>query len=272
MHTTTLGHRAARRPGSGYGLRTVAQMEWRKLRTVRSSWMLVAVFAAGMISLAVLALSHDSYGQMSAAERASFDPTSDALLGLVLGQLLLGALGVLAITTEFSSGMIRATFAVAPRRPLVLVAKAAVVGAVTLAAGQLSAFAAFFIGQAILTAPAPHSTLGQSAVLRAVLMAGAYPALIALIGLGLGAIIRHTAGALGALICVVFVLPLLVSALGSSIQDAAQKFLPDTMRNSLTAVRPVPHLLSPWPTFGLLCAYAIVALAVGAWALGRRDA
>jgi ABC-2 type transport system permease protein len=272
MQTTTPGHRAADHIGGSYGFRTVAQMEWRKLRTVRSSWILVAVFAAGMISLAVLALSHDYYGQMSAVERTSFDPTSDALLGLVLGQLLLGTLGVLAITTEFSSGMLRATFAVAPRRPLVLVAKAAVLGAVTLAVGQISAFAAFFAGQAILKAPAPRSTLGQSGVLRAVLMAGAYPALIALIGLGLGAIIRHTAGALGALICVVFVLPLLVSALGSSIQDAAQKFLPDTMRNSLTAVRPVPHLLSPWPTFGLLCAYAIVALAVGAWALGRRDA
>ncbi len=149
---------------------------------------------------------------MSAAGRASFDPTNDAFLGLVLGQLLLGVLGVLAITTEFSSGMIRATFAAAPRRPLVLAAKAAVLGAVTLAAGEISAFAAFFAGQAMLKAPAPHATLGQPGVLRAVLMAGAYPALIALISLGIGAIIRHTAGAICALVGVVFVLPLLFSA------------------------------------------------------------
>jgi hypothetical protein len=179
---------------------------------------------------------------------------------------------VLAITAEFSSGMIRATFAAAPRRPLVLTAKAAVLGAVTLAAGEISAFAAFLAGQAALTPPAPPATLGQPGVLRAVLMAGAYPALIALISLGIGAIIRHTAGAICGLVGVVFVLPLLFSALSPSIQNTAQKFLPDTMRNSLIAVKPLAHMLSPGLTFGLLCAYAMVALAAGAWALARRDA
>jgi ABC-2 type transport system permease protein len=270
--TTTLSHRAASRTRASYGFRTVARMEWQKLRTVRSTWYIVAVFAADMIGLAILVLSHVNYAQLSAADRAPFDPTSNAFLGLVLGQLLLGALGVLAITTEFSSGMIRATFAAAPRRALVLAAKAAVLGAVTLAAGEISAFAAFFAGQAILKAPAPHATLGQPGVLRAVLLSGAYPALIALISLGIGAIIRHTAGAICAMVGVVFVLPLLFSPLSSSIRNTAQKFLPDLMRNSLTSVKPVAHLLSPGPTFGLLCAYAMIALAAGAWALARRDA
>jgi ABC-2 type transport system permease protein len=272
MHTTTLSHRAASRSRGSYGFRAVAQMEWQKLRTVRSTWYIVAVFAAGMIGLAMLTASHENYAQLSAAGRASFDPTYDAFLGLVLGQLLLGVLGVLAITTEFSSGMIRATFAAAPGRPLVLAAKAAVLGAVTLAAGEISAFAAFFAGQAMLRAPAPHATLGRPGVLSAVLMAGAYPALIALISLGIGAIIRHTAGAICALVGVVFVLPLLFSPLSPSIRNTAQKFLPDTMRNSLIAVKPIAHLLSPVLTFGLLCAYAMVALAAGAWALARRDA
>jgi ABC-2 type transport system permease protein len=272
MTTTTLSHRAGSRTRGGYGFRAVAQMEWQKLRTVRSTWYLVALFAVGMIGLAVLALSHENYTQMSAAGRASFDPTYDSFLGLVPGQLLLGVLGVVAITTEFSSGMIRATFAAAPRRPLVLAAKAAVLGAVTLTAGEICAFAAFFAGQATLKAPTPHATLGQPGVLRAVLLAGTYPALIALIGLGIGAIIRHTAGAICALVGVVFVLPLLLFSLGSSFQYTAQKLLPDTMRNSLIAVKPVAHLLSPGLTFGLLCAYAMVALAAGAWALTRRDA
>jgi ABC-type transport system involved in multi-copper enzyme maturation permease subunit len=272
MNTATLSHRAASRTGGGYGFRTVAQMEWQKLRTVRSTWYIVAIFAAGMIGLAMLALSHENYAQTSAAGRASFDPARDAFIGLVLGQLLLGVLGVLAITTEFSSGMIRATFAAAPSRPLVLAAKAAVLGAVTLAAGEISAFAAFYAGQAMLKAPAPHATLAQPGVLRAVLMAGAYPALIALISLGIGAIIRHTAGAICALVGVVFVLPLSIFSLGSSLQNTAQKFLPDTMRNSLIAVKPVAHMLSPGLTFGLLCGYAMAALAAGAWALARRDA
>ena len=272
MTATTLSPRAAGRTRGSYGFRTVAQMEWQKLRTVRSTWYIVAVFAAGMIGLAVLVAGHENYAQMSAAGRASFDPTYDAFLGLVLGQLVLGVLGVLAITTEFSSGMIRATFAAAPSRPLVLAAKAAVLGAVTLAAGEISAFAAFFAGQAMLKAPAPHAMLGQPAVVRAILMAGAYPALIALISLGIGAIIRHTAGAICGLVGMVFVLPLLLFSLGGSIRGTAQKFLPDTMRNSLIAVKPVAHMLSPGLTFGLLCAYAMVALAAGAWALARRDA
>ena len=184
MSTATLRHRDASPARGSYGFRTVARMEWRKLRTIRSTWYILAVFAAAMIGLAMLVLKNENYAQLSAAGRASFDPTYDAFLGLVLGQLLLGVLGVLAITTEFSSGMIRATFAAVPRRRLVLAAKAAVLGAVTLATGEILAFTAFFAGQASLPVPAPHATLGQPGVLRAVLMAGAYPALIALIGLG----------------------------------------------------------------------------------------
>jgi ABC-2 type transport system permease protein len=272
MTTATLSHHAAGRARSGYGFRTAAQMEWRKLRTVRSAWYIAAVFAATMIGLAMVALSHEGYAQMSAAERASFDPTHDCFIGLVLGQLLLGTLGVLGITSEFSSGMIRATFAAVPRRGLLLAAKAAVLGAVTLAVGEISAFAAFLAGQAVLNSPAPPAALGQPGVLRAVLMAGAYPALIAVIGLGIGAIVRHTAGAICVLVGVLFVLPLLFAPLSTSVQNASQNFLPHPMANSLTAVTPLPHTLPPAPIFALLCAYALGALATGAWALTRRDA
>jgi ABC-type transport system involved in multi-copper enzyme maturation permease subunit len=272
MSTMALRNRADGRARGRYGFRTVARMEWDKLRTVRSTWYIVAVFAACMIGISVLVLGQENYPQLSAADRASFDPTSDSFLGLVLAQLLLGAFGALVITTEFSSGMIRVTFAAAPSRPLVLAAKAAVLGAVTLAAGEIFAFAAFLAGQAALKAPAPHATLGQPGVLRAVLMAGAYPALIAVIGLGIGAIIRHTAGAICAVAGLVFVLPVLCSALSASVQNQTQKFLPDTMRNALVSVKPGPHLLSPGLTLGLLCGYALVALAAGAWALAHRDA
>jgi ABC-2 type transport system permease protein len=269
MTTTALSHRAGRTRG-GYGFRTVAAMEWRKLRTVRSTWWILAFFAASMIGVAVLALGHEGYAQMSAADRASFDPAHDCFIGLVLGQLLTGTLGVLAITAEFSSGMIRATFAAAPRRPLVLAAKAAVLGAVTLAAGEITAFAAFFAGQAALQAPAPHATLTQPGVLRAVLAAGAYPALIALIGLGLGAVIRHTAGGICAVVGVLFVLPLLF--ITPSLQNAANNFLPHPMANALTSVTPQPGTLPPGLVFALLCGYAVAALVAGAWALTRRDA
>jgi ABC-2 type transport system permease protein len=103
-----------------------------------------------------------------------------------------------------------------------------------------------------------------------VLMAGAYPALIALIALGLGAIIRHTAGAICALVGVLFVLPLLL--ISPSLQNASQNFLPHPMANAMTAVKPLPHTLPAGLLFALLCAYALAALTAGAWALTRRDA
>jgi ABC-2 type transport system permease protein len=272
MTAATLS-RAAQPASRPYGFRDVARMEWLKLRSVRSTWWTLLVFAAAMISLAVLVMMHQHWAAMSAAERASFDPANDSFAGLSIGQLAIGVLGVLAITSEFSSGMIRATFAAAPRRPLVLAAKAAIVAAVTLAAGEILAFIAFAIGEAVLKAPAPHASLAQPGVLRAVLMAGAYPALIGLLGLGLGALIRHTAGAICAVAGVLFALPLILVPLGTSVQNSVGQFIPMLMaENSLTAVKPVAHSLSPGVAFGLLCLYAAAALAAGGWALSRRDA
>ena len=258
-----------------YGLPDVARMEWVKLRSVRSAGWMLGIAAAGMIGLAILALAAytSKWSHLPAAGRASFDPTDDGFTGLAIGQLLMATFGVLAITSEFSSGMIRATFAAVPNRPLVLAAKAAVVGAVTLAAGELLAFAGFFAGQAAVASPAPHATLAQPGVPRAVLMAGAYLCLAALIGLGLGAITRHTAGAIAAAVGVIFVLPLLLLPLPDSIQHATMKFLPEMIaENSLTAVKPVAHALSPWAGLGMLCLYTAVLLGAGAVLLAKRDA
>jgi ABC-2 type transport system permease protein len=272
MTTATLT-RAARPADGRYGFRTVARMEWLKLRSIRSTWWTLLVFAAGMIGLSVLVMAHQHWTAMSAADRASFDPTNDSFAGLVIGQLAIGVLGVLAVTSEFSSGMIRATFAAAPRRRLVLAAKAAVVVAVALAAGEILAFVAFGVGQVALRAPAPHATLSQPGVLRAVLMAGVYPALIGLIGLGLGVLIRHTAGAISTVVGVLFVLPLILVPLGTSIQNSAGQFMPMLIaENSLTAVKPVAHSLSPGVGLAVLCVYAAAALAGGGWMLARRDA
>jgi ABC-2 type transport system permease protein len=276
MTTATLDRGARPAPPSQadghYGWRSAARMEWLKLRSVRSTAWILLVFAAGMIGIAILVLSHENWATMSPSDRASFDPTNAGFAGLALGQLAFGVLGVLMITSEFSSGMIRASFAAVPRRPLLLAAKAGVLGAVTLAAGEVLAFASFAVGEAVLRSPAPHASLGQPGVLRAVLMAGAYPALIALTGLGLGAIVRHTAGAISAVVGVLFVLPLILVPLGTSLQNSVGKFLPMIIaENSITAVKPDVGNLAPGVGFGLLCLYALVALAAGGWLLTRRD-
>jgi len=279
MTTATLDRAGRPAPPSQadghYGWRSAARMEWLKLRSVRSTAWILLVFAAGLIGIAILVLSHENWATMSPSDRASFDPTNAGFAGLALGQLAFGVLGVLIITSEFSSGMIRATFAAVPRRPLLLAAKAGVLGAVTLVAGEVLAFVSFAVGEAVLRSPAPHASLGQPGVLRAVLMAGAYPALIALIGLGLGAIIRHTAGAISAVVGVLFVLPLILVPLGTSLQNSVGKFLPMIIaENSITAVKPEPAVgnLPPAVGFGLLCLYAVVALSAGGLLLTRRDA
>ena len=265
MTTTTMGQRVSSVKGS-YSLQSVVRMEWRKLRSVRSTWWTLAVFAAGMVGLAILV------GLKAPAHPgADYDPTEDGFAGLAIGQLALGTLGVLALSTEFTSGSIRATFAAVPRRGRVLAAKAAVITAVTLGAGEVLAFLSFAVGQAAVPHADVHAALGQPGVLRAVLMAGAYPALIALIGLGLAALIRHTAGAISAVVGVVFVLPLILLPLGE--HSAVMKFLPEVIaENSLTAVKPIADSLSAGAGLAMLCLYAGVALAAGGWALARRDA
>ncbi|MDQ2814553.1 MAG: ABC transporter permease [Actinomycetota bacterium] len=135
MTTATLTRSAARTEGH-YGFRQVAEMEWLKLRSIRSTAWIMGVFAAGMIVVAILVLSHENWASMNAVERAGFDPTNEGFAGLAIGQLAFGVLGALVITSEFSSGMIRATLTAVPRRPLLLAAKAAVLGAVTLMTGK----------------------------------------------------------------------------------------------------------------------------------------
>lgn len=259
------------RTHAGYGWRAVVRMEWQKLRSVRSTWWTLAVFAAGMIGVAILIGRTAPVHFASAADRAKWDPTESGFAGLAVGQLVIGILGVLAISSEFSSGMIRATFAAVPRRGLVLAAKAAVLAAVTLVAGEILAFAAFAANEAALPAATPHAALSQPGVARAVVMAGIYPCLIALAGLGLGALIRHTAGAICAIVGVVFVLPLVLLPLGAS--GLAEQLTPEQIaENSITAVKLTGGALSPALGFAVLCLYVAAALAAGAWAVARRDA
>lgn len=152
-----------------------------------------------------------------------------------------------------------------------LAAKAAVLAAVALAAGEALAFAAFAAFQIAATRGAAHPSLGQPGVLRSVLLAGAYPCLIGLIGLGLAALIRHTAGAIAAIVGVVLVLPIVLLPLGE--HSAVMRFLPEIIaENSLTAVKPVADSLTAGAGLGMLCLYAAAALAAGGWALARRDA
>ena len=242
-----------------------ARMEWIKLRSLRSTWWVLALTVAGAIGIAVAVGVN--------TEDAAADLTNNALAGISLGLLLVGVLGVLAMTGEYSSGMIRATLAAVPNRPLVLAAKAGVFGAIALAAGEAAAFVAFFAGGAALPAAVPAPTLGQPGVLRAVVLGGAGYCLIGLLGVGLGAVIRHTPAAIAVLVGGVYVLAQLLAGFATW----AMAYLPIAIvANSLSVVEPVGdgqvRFLSPWAGLGMLCLYAAATLGAGAFLLARRDA
>lgn len=245
-----------------YGYRQAMAMEWVKLRTLRSTtW----VLGSGMtlsVALGVVA----GYNTRSAAG----DPTSNVLAGVILGQVVLGVLGVLMMTSEYSSGMIRVTLATVPRRPLVLGAKALVFGLTGLVAGEITTFASFLLGTAVLRPSVPHPSLGDPAVLRAVTLTGLYLALIGLAGLGVGALVRHSPAAVAVLVGGLFVLPLIAG----TVSEDAGKFLPELIAgNSLAAVKPVRGFgWPPWLELGIVAVYPAVLLAAGARLLTRRDA
>jgi hypothetical protein len=198
------------------------------------------------------------------------DPTSNMLSGILLGQLIAGVLGALAITGEFDSGMAAVTFAAIPRRRLVLAAKALVWGLTFLAAGEAAVLAAFLGGTAALRASVPHPSLASPEVLRAVLMTGAYVALTGLIGLGVGALIRHGAATVATVIGGLFVLPLIIGAAG----HGYGKLLPELIAgNSLAAVKPVAGFTwSPGLELAIVALYPAILLLAGGWLLERRDA
>jgi ABC-2 type transport system permease protein len=245
-----------------YGFPQAARMEWVKLRSLRSTRWVLAGGMAATVALGVVAGDN--------TRSVTGDPTSNVLAGVILGQVVTGVLGVLVMTGEYSSGLVRVTFAALPRRGLVLAAKAVVFGLVCLAAGELAVLASFLGGMAALRPEVPHPSLGDPAVLRAVLMTGAYLALTGLAGLGIGAILRHGAAAAGVLLGGLFVLPLIAAATARP----AGKFLPELIAgNSLAAVKPVAGFTwSPWLELGIVALYPAALLAAGGWLLVRRDA
>jgi ABC-2 type transport system permease protein len=179
---------------------------------------------------------------------------------------------VLAISSEYTTGLIRTTFASVPRRRAVLAAKAAAVGVITLLAGELIAFATFFTGQWALSAQHLDVTLAHPGALRGVLAAGSYLAVMAWVGLGLGAVIRHTAGAITAMVGVVFLLPQIIHALPSPWDTRIGRFTLDGAAQQMIAQHPHPGYFSASPSFLIVAGYAAVAFAAAALLLTRRDA
>jgi ABC-2 type transport system permease protein len=271
ISTIDRSHPGASVPPGHYRLMGLFRSEWTKLRTVRSTIWSFAVIVVMAIGIGALATA-ETRSHWNSTSIIGFDPTQTSLVGVFFAQLVIGILGVLVMSAEYGTGTIRATLAAAPRRPLVLVAKVGVFALVSLVVSEIVAFVSFFIGQALLSAPAIHATLSSPGALRAVVGSGLYLCVLGLMALGIATIIRHTAGAIAAFVGVVLVLPIISSALPSSIDESVRRFLPSRIGTSIITVIPQNHSFSPWTGFALLCAYAVGLLIIGGVLLVRRDA
>ena len=250
----------------------VFRSEWTKLRSVRSTrWSLLTAvaFTIGIAALACAVVSHH-WPHLSAQDRRDFHPLEPNLAGVQLAQLALGVLGVLVITAEYSTGMIRASMTAVPRRLPVLWGKAVVYGLVTLVLTVPSVLVAFVIGQSIFSGRHINVGFTDPHVARAVIGAALYLTVVGLFGLGLGAIVRNTAGGIATFAGLMFVLPPLMNVLPTSWNNAASPYLPLQAGEAIMSTTPGNHL-APWTGLGLLCAYTAVAFAIAAVLLVRRD-
>jgi ABC-2 type transport system permease protein len=249
---------------------SVERAEFTKFRSVASTgWSLLAAVAM-IVGFGVL------YAMVRVsrppADLTAFDSTGAALSGVQLAQIAVGVLGVLTITGEYATGLIRTTFTAVPRRTRVLIAKAAVVAAATFALGLPGVFAAFLIGQRILAPQHMDASLGQPGVLRAVIGSALYLTLVALLGLGLGVLLRSTAGAVSAVFGLLFAPQMVVGLLPTSVADDVTRYLPGPAGQAVTFDGHDPLSLAPWTGLAVFALYTVVVLALGAWRMRRADA
>lgn len=296
MTTATVSPTVVRSGRAGW--RQAVTSEWTKLRSVRSTWIALAVVVVAGIGLSALVSNIEAgrWTSLGPADRAQFDPVRFSQTGEFISQFVVGVLGALIVTSEYATGAIRTTLASLPRRTTVLAAKGAVIAAVILVVTEVVAFISFFVGQAVLTAhggrtlPTGSSILTQvrspkipvvgitdPGALRAVFLCGIYLTLLTLIAFGIGFIVRHTAAAISLYVGLLLVFPLIIQILPSSLSDPIEKYLPSNLGLAMIVVTTrktdfAGVLLSPWAAAGMLVLYTAAVVALGTWVLVRRDA
>jgi ABC-2 type transport system permease protein len=248
--------------------RDVLISEWTKLFSVRSTFwtLLVAVVTPVGLSALVAATLANSPGQ-----GAPFDPLVPGVLSLEYAVLAVGVMGVLAFSTEYGTGLIRTTFTSVPRRRAVLGAKATVIGAVILVVGELVAFVSFALVQAVLSGKHLGVSLSRPGVPGAVLATGLLLFVVAMMGVGLGAIVRHTAGGIAALIGLI-ILPAILALLPPPWGARVGRFTLVDAGRQVTALHPATNLFAPAWSLLVLLAWPAVILLTAALLITRRDA
>ena len=248
--------------------------EWTKLRSVRSS--IISLLATGAVCIGFAVLL--SYGmlsrwdQLSPQRRASFHPATFSVSGVFFGQLVIGALGVLAMSAEYSTGTIRATVSATPQRLAMYLSKIVVFALTALVVALISMTVAFLGAQAILSSKQIGAGISDPGVPRILLGSALFLVAVGLLGLGLATLLRHTAGAISTVFGLMLVLPLLSNFMPSDWQANVDKWLPLNAGATVMQTTAEAGQFGPWTGLGVLYGYALVALVAGGVVLARRDA
>lgn len=269
--TTTAPPAAA--PGQA-SFANVLRSEWTKIISVRSTVWTVIAMVVTTIGFGVLICwaTEFNWDKADPGQKELFDPTSTSLSGLAFGQLAVAVLGVMVISTEYSTGGIRTSLTAVPKRLRLLGAKAVVLAVLSLVVGTVTCFVAFFLGQLLLAQAKIDTSLGQPQVLRAVFGGGLYLAASAMFGLAVGALLRHTAGAITLVVGALLVVPPFTQLLPGSWGDAVERFFTSNAGQQITYVTQQHNTLSPWGGYAVYCLWWLVILAVAGWLMQRRDA
>jgi ABC-2 type transport system permease protein len=258
-------------------IRTV-RSEFTKVRSVRSTYWTLAVLVLASLTWCVaycLGTVHQ-WPHMSAQDRSGFDATQNTILGLaILGQFIIAVFGTLIITSEYSTGLIRTSLTVMPRRGTLYAAKAAVFAAVSLIVSLATSFGTFFLGRNLLASTHTPMSLSQPAVLRSLIITALFVEVCGLFAFGIGALVRNTAGALTISFGVLALVPQLIRALPGFLYNNLIAWVPGGQAiNAMTATigGQNPQLFSAWVELGIFAGYAAILLAGGAVAVSRRDA
>ena len=269
MSTTTLpapGFTLARTPSP----RTAAlRAEWTKLRTLRSTWVTMAIAVVASVVLAALSAGGNArdWKDMPAAEQLAFDPVAVSLIGVLFGALVLGALGVRTMSSEYSTGMIRNTAAAIPRRTRFLWSKVIVIAATTFAVAMIANVAGFLVGQAVLGGESLDVSITADGSIDAIVAGAVAVSAFAVIGVGLATIVKRASVA-NILMALVVIGGQLV---GTAMPASAQRFLPFNALQASVSVKHADELLPQAVALGFIVGYAVVAVVAAAHLLRRRD-
>ncbi|RQX15354.1 hypothetical protein DDE19_19745 [Micromonospora ureilytica] len=242
----------------------VVAAEWTKFSSLRSTWITTGISVFLLVAFGMIASASVSGDNLTSVDLA--------LSGSVLAALSVGVLGALLGAGEYTTGMIRATLAAVPRRLPVLWSKSLVAGSAAFVTMTAGAFAAFAAGSAVLNDELGAVGLGDDGVLRALLGAGLYLGLVAVLGVALGILVRSSAGAIAILAALLLIVPGLAALLPESISEAITPYLPSNAGGAVMMLTPADGALAPWAGLAVFAGYVIATLAAAAYRLKTSDA